>query len=86
MDDKDDIPPRSEMLTEKELAKLWGIGVSTLQHWRCAVGGKVGPVYRKIGSRVFYPKTEVAKYARERLFISTSERVQVEGAEDGKQK
>ena len=80
------IPPREEMLTDKELAKLWGIGVSTLQHWRCAAGGKLGPRFYKIGFRVFYHKSDVAQYARERLFKSTSERVQNEGAGDGKQK
>ena len=48
------IPPRNELLTEKELAELWGVSLSTLQHWRCASGGKVGPRYYKIGFRVFY--------------------------------
>ncbi|MDD4556484.1 MAG: helix-turn-helix domain-containing protein [Alphaproteobacteria bacterium] len=84
--DNNKIPPREEMLTEKELAKLWGIGVSTLQHWRCATGGNLGPQFYKIGFRVFYHKDDIANYARARLFKSTSERVQAEGVDDGKQK
>lgn len=78
------IPPRNELLTEKELAELWGIGLSTLQHWRCATGGNVGPRYYKLGFRVFYHVDDIAQYAKERFFQSTNERVINSEANDGK--
>ena len=40
------IPPRNELLTEKELAELWGIGLSTIQHWRCAA--KLDPDFTRL--------------------------------------
>lgn len=59
------------LMTEKEVHKLLGIGLSTLQQWR--VKG-LGPRYLKIGRSVRYRLSDVQDYIRNcRSFQSTSD-------------
>lgn len=81
MDTLNKLPPRSEFLNEKELSALWGISVSTLQHWRCGVDGNTGPRFYKIGCRVLYHKDDILRYARERFYVSTGEKVLANGGD-----
>ena len=81
MDTLNKLPPRSEFLNEKELSALWGISVSTLQHWRCGVDGNTGPRFYKIGCRVFYHKDDILRYACGRFYVSTAAKVLANGGD-----
>ena len=47
------------LLSEKSLAKKWGISHKTLQRWRWL---KVGPSYIKIGGRVRYTDDAIKEF------------------------
>lgn len=49
-------------LNEHELAARWGISVRTLRRWRQEQG--LGPIFRKMGSRVIYLITDVEAFER----------------------
>lgn len=66
-----DIMPRNQRLTETELSNYWGVSKYTLQRWRSCGDG---PVFIKIGGKVFYPLDEILRYERERTFKSSFER------------
>ena len=55
---------RKETLTTEEVAKLYGLNVSTLCKWR--TNGE-GPSYVKSGDRVFYTHLAVKKYLEARM-------------------
>jgi hypothetical protein len=56
-------------LTEKHLAKRWGISIDTLQRWRWR---KVGPSYIKIGRHIRYSLKNIRDFEKETECISTS--------------
>ena len=50
-----------ELLTEQQAAEFFpGIKPSTLRRWRQMPG--VGPVFVKVGARVFYPRDEIEAF------------------------
>jgi predicted DNA-binding transcriptional regulator AlpA len=59
------------VLSETELAHLWGIHPKTLQRWRSE--GR-GPKYLKLSKRVAYPMEFIRAYEHVALHVSTSER------------
>lgn len=61
-----------DLLTVEEAAKFLRLKRTTLDHYRCA--GR-GPVYRKHGSRVFYPKPNLITWSQRNSYASTSERL-----------
>jgi predicted DNA-binding transcriptional regulator AlpA len=61
-----------ELLTVKEAAKFLRLTRSTLDHYRC--DGR-GPIYRKHGARVFYPKPELIAWSERNAYASTSEKI-----------
>jgi len=54
----------AEYLSEKALAKKWGIDFRTLQKWRCQ---GIGPPYIKIGIAVRYSPASIRKFEKERM-------------------
>ena len=48
-----------EHLSEKLLARRWGLSHRTLERWR---HDGHGPVYLKIGSRVVYQRSDIETY------------------------
>lgn len=48
-------------LDEYELAGRWGLSVKTLRRWRQE---QLGPIFCKMGSRVFYLISEIEAYER----------------------
>ena len=64
-----------KLLTEKEVAALTGLQLSTLRHWRTQ---RVGPPYLKLGRRrqsaVRYSLADVVQWA-ERWRVQTREEV-----------
>ena len=73
----EDVILKKIMLTEIDLSEYWGISKYTLQKWRCTGDG---PLYLKIGGRVFYPRKAIQEYEQTRLFRSSSCRIP---ADDG---
>lgn len=61
-----------ELLTVTEAAAFLRLKRSTLDHYRCE--GR-GPVYRKHGARVFYPKPDLIRWSERNTYASTSERI-----------
>lgn len=61
-----------ELLTVQEAAKFLRLTRSTLDHYRCE--GR-GPIYRKHGARVFYPKPELIRWSERNSYASTSQRI-----------
>ncbi|HCJ16222.1 MAG TPA: DNA-binding protein [Hyphomonas sp.] len=61
-----------ELLSVEEAARFLRLKRSTLDHYRCE--GR-GPVYRKHGARVFYPKPGLMKWSERHAYISTSQRL-----------
>ena len=62
----------SEMLTEKEAAKLLGFSYRTLQKWR---GRGEGPLFLKITARgaIRYRRADLFEWTKQRLRRSTSD-------------
>ena len=61
-----------ELLTVEEAAAFLRLRRSTLDHYRCQ--GR-GPIYRKHGARVFYPKASLIAWSERNTYASTSERI-----------
>jgi hypothetical protein len=61
-----------DLMTVEEAAAFLRLKRSTLDHYRCQ--GR-GPVYRKHGARVFYPKTNLIAWSEGNAYASTSERL-----------
>ena len=68
------------LLTPKELAEYWRVGVGTLQQWRLT---GTGPFYIKIGGKVMYPRKAILEYEKARLFRGTAYRI-TDGGNDEK--
>ena len=62
-----------ELLSVEEAAEFLRLKRSTLDHYRCE--GR-GPIYRKHGARVFYPKPDLIRWSERNSYASTSERLQ----------
>ncbi len=62
-----------ELLSVVEAAAFLRLKRSTLDHYRCE--GR-GPIYRKHGARVFYPKPSLIQWSERNSYASTSERIQ----------
>ena len=60
------------LLTPKELAQYWRVGVGTLQQWRQS---GTGPFYIKIGGKVMYPRQGILKYEKNRRYVGTAHRI-----------
>jgi predicted site-specific integrase-resolvase len=56
-------------LTEKSLAKRWGIDFRTLQKWRCQ---GIGPPFIKIGIAVRYTPESIKKFEEEQMRSATN--------------
>lgn len=65
-------PSERRVLSERELARRWGVSSKTLQRWRTE--GR-GPRYLKLSKRVSYPLEFVVNFERSVVHESTSERV-----------
>jgi predicted DNA-binding transcriptional regulator AlpA len=52
----------TDLLTTDELARITGLAVITIQHWRAT--GR-GPAYLKLGRAVRYEKDAVARFFAE---------------------
>jgi hypothetical protein len=61
-----------ELLSVAEAAAFLRLTRSTLDHYRCE--GR-GPVYRKHGARVFYPKPDLIRWSERNAYASTSEKL-----------
>lgn len=61
-----------ELLNVEEAAAFLRLKRTTLDHYRCE--GR-GPIYRKHGARVFYPKPDLIKWSERNAYASTSERI-----------
>ena len=61
-----------ELLSVTEAAEFLRLSRSTLDHYRCQ--GR-GPIYRKHGARVFYPKPDLIRWSERNSYASTSERL-----------
>lgn len=61
-----------ELLSVQEAAEFLRLKRSTLDHYRCE--GR-GPIYRKHGARVFYPKPDLIRWSERNSYASTSERL-----------
>jgi hypothetical protein len=59
----------AEYLSEKALAKKWGINFRTLQKWRCQ---GIGPPFIKIGIAVRYSPESIKQFEEERMQLATS--------------
>jgi predicted DNA-binding transcriptional regulator AlpA len=59
-----------ELLTTKDLSKLWGIAEITLRIWRL---NGCSPRYVKLGRSVKYRRIDVEAWLDARSFASTSE-------------
>lgn len=57
-------------LTQKQLARRWGMSHRTLERWR---RDGQGPGWLKIGSRVLYRIEDVLRYERESLAMPPKE-------------
>ena len=50
---------RTECLSEKLLARRWGLSHRTLERWR---HDEAGPAYLKIGGRIVYRLSDIEAY------------------------
>lgn len=57
----------NERLTNREVANILGVHPATLVRWR--MEGK-GPAFVKVGTKVVYPKGEVAEWLASRVVLS----------------
>lgn len=71
----EDVVLKKIMLTEQDLSEYWGVKRYTLQKWRTTGDG---PIYLKIGGRVMYPRKAILEYEQQRMFRSTSSRIEKE--------
>jgi predicted site-specific integrase-resolvase len=55
-------------LTQKILAKRWGVSEATLERWRCDGNG---PAFIKLRSRVIYRLVDIEAYEAAHLSSST---------------
>lgn len=69
------VMPTQMALDESELAARWRIAPRTLRRWRQE---RIGPIFKKIGSRVTYLLTDVQAYERRVSRHSTSASVRSE--------
>lgn len=60
---------QEKYLSEKALAKRWGVAPRTLQKWRWR---GIGPPYIKIGIAVRYPPENIKKFEEENMHSTTS--------------
>ena len=61
-----------ELLSVTEAAAFLRLTRSTLDHYRCE--GR-GPIYRKHGARVFYPKPDLIRWSERNAYASTSDKI-----------
>lgn len=61
-----------DLMTVEEAARFLRMKRTTLDHYRCE--GR-GPVYRKHGARVFYPKASLVAWSERNTYASTSQRI-----------
>ena len=61
--------PISPLLTERQVARILGVSVRTVQGWRLRGGG---PRYYKLGRSVRYSRSDVEEFLRRQLRRSTS--------------
>ena len=54
-------------LSEKSLAKKWGISHKTLQRWRWL---RTGPSYFKIGGRIRYSNKSIEEYEHQNSYLN----------------
>ncbi len=54
---------RTECLSEKLLARRWGLSHRTLERWR---HDEAGPAYLKIGGRIVYRLSDIEAYEASR--------------------
>lgn len=59
-----------DLLNAEKASNAIGVSIKTLANWRCAGSG---PEFRKIGSRVFYRRSDLMRYRKARQFKNTSE-------------
>lgn len=59
-----------DFLTSRQLAKRWGLGYSTIRHWR--VFG-VGPRYNRFGGRVKYHIKDIEYFEKMTNIAHTSQ-------------
>lgn len=50
---------RTDCLSEKLLARRWGLSHRTLERWR---HDEIGPAYLKIGGRIVYRLSDIEAY------------------------
>jgi len=60
---------QEKYLSEKALAKRWGVAPRTLQKWRWR---GIGPPYIKIGIAVRYTPESIKKFEEEHMHQTTS--------------
>lgn len=60
---------QEKYLSEKALAKRWGVAPRTLQKWRWR---GIGPPYIKIGIAVRYQPESIKKFEEEHMYQTTS--------------
>ena len=60
---------QEKYLSEKALAKRWGVAPRTLQKWRWR---GIGPPYIKIGIAVRYTPENIKKFEEENMHSTTS--------------
>ena len=56
-----------DLLTTEELARITGLAVITLQHWRAE---DYGPAYLKLGRAVRYERDAVAQFFSEHRYAA----------------
>lgn len=59
--------PQTDCLSQKELARRWGISHRTLERWRYE---GTGPAYLKLGGRVLYRLADIEDHETSRLHLS----------------
>lgn len=69
---------KNSRYTEDELSKYWQVKKGTLQKWR-SLG--IGPVYIKIGGKVFYRIEDIIEFEKSRTFRSPFEKAKSAGGE-----
>lgn len=67
-------------LSQKELARCWGISHRTLERWRAQ--GR-GPAYLKLGGRVLYRLPDIEAFEHSQLHRALTIGSAVAGAEQG---
>jgi len=63
---------KRRLITETELAEMWGISQSTIQHWRST---GIGPLYKKLGGKIRYALEDVIAYEERQTFQGSGERI-----------